>query len=959
MTLKIADRLHGFVVDNIRESAELRGNMVEMHYEKTGTRLCWIDNKEENKLFSITFKTLPENSTGVFHILEHSTLCGSKKYPVREPFVELLKSSMNTFLNAMTFPDKTMYPVSSRVDKDYLNLAGVYMDAVFAPRLLTDPNIFYQEGRHIEVDEEGNFTYKGVVFNEMKGAMSSADRLMGERLEQLLYRGSSYGFNSGGDPEEIPDLTYEKFVETYKRFYHPSNAYVFLDGDVPLEETLAMLDEYFSQFEKSENLPVVTPAAGEACEDSICFEVNAEEDLTDKSRLCIGKIVADWTEKEKLLAISVINDVLCGSNESPLKRAVLSSGLAQDMDLSIDDSVFQPMLELDLVNIKDGKEEELLNLIRETLKDIIGKGLDRDALEAGINRMEFRSREPEEPQGLIRCITAFSGWLHGGDPMKYCTWDKDFAAVRGWLQDGTFDRLAKEIYLDESGLAVLHGIPSHTISDEKREKEAARLQAIKEGMTAEEIDALKKENAALEAWQKTPDSPEALATLPLLSISDVDPAPKLIKSIESIESGVKTVFHPVSCHGIHYIRFFYDLTDYSLEELQLLSLVCGFFTKLPTEKTNALLLEQKVKNSFGRLSFDIRSFSKGLDRGSCTPKLMVSCSVLDDKLDDALELLHEIMMTTDFSVYDRIREIIMQIEEESKQIAARGGHMLGITAAGSHFSSANAVTEMLSGYSSIQLIHSMAKDFDAYKERIAAISEKCVKETFVRSRLVVTVSGDTACDVSALTDKLPVGTPVPEKTVYSVDLPNPLGLCGTTQVSFAERSWNLDEMGLKFDGSMYVGANIISLCYLWNRVRVQGGAYGCGLRVTPAGGLDCYSYRDPSPDKTLTAYDEMGDFLRSLAGSDEDIEKYIISTVSGTDPLASPRDYGNMADTKYFNGVSYEEEKNNRTRMLSTTKEDLARFADVLDEFAKKGAVCVVGHAAALKECGNLTVLDI
>jgi len=333
--------------------------------------------------------------------------------------------------------------------------------------------------------------------------------------------------------------------------------------------------------------------------------------------------------------------------------------------------------------------------------------------------------------------------------------------------------------------------------------------------------------------------------------------------------------------------------------------------------------------------------------------------VLDDKLNDALDLLYEIMMTTDFSVHDRIKEIIMQTEESNKQVAARSGHVLGISAAGSRYSSANAVSEMLNGYSSIQLVHSLAKDYDAYTGRIAALCDKCVKQTFVTKRLTVTISGDTSCDVSVLTDRLPEGTAAPEKTSYKLDLPASLGLSGTTQVCFAERSWNLGEIGLKFDGSMYVGANIISLCYLWNRVRVQGGAYGSGMRVTPAGGIDCYSYRDPSPDKTLTAYSEMGTFLRGLAQSGEDIEKFVISTVSGTDPLVSPRDAGSMADTRYFNGISYEEEKNNRSRMLNTTKEDLARFADVLDEFVKKSAVCVVGHTAALKECGELTVLEI
>ena len=957
--LKAGDLLHGFKVERIRENSEIRGRMVEMTFEKTATPLCWVDNGEENKLFSITFKTLPENSTGVFHILEHSTLCGSKKYPVREPFVELLKSSMNTFLNAMTFQDKTMYPVSSRVNKDYLNLAGVYMDAVFAPRLLEDPNIFYQEGHHTETDENGKLSYKGVVFNEMKGAMSGADRVMGEKMASLLCCDNSYGFNSGGDPEVIPDLTYEAFCETYRRFYHPSNAFVFLDGDIPLDETLILLEEYFSAFDRREDLPVVVPQQPKACEDSVEFEIGAEEDTENKGRLSFARLVGTYEDKEKLLAADILCDVLCGSNESPLKRAVLESGLAQDMSLGIDNEMYQPEIFMDLININDGCEQELISLIRGKLRELIRAGLDKKAIEAAINRNEFHAREPEEPQGLIRAIEALSGWLHGGDPLRFCTCDSDFKAVREMMETGAFDRLAEEIFLDEDGICVLHGIPSKTVGDEKREKEEKRLQEELDRMSEKDIEALKEANDRLVKWQQTPDSEESLATLPLLDLSDVNPEPFFTDSIEGEQAGVKTVFHPVSCHGIHHIALWFSLGDLDLAELAKVNFVCDLFASMPTGRLGILELEQEIKNSYGRISFKVQSISRLNDRTHTAPYLVVSFSVLDDKLESALALLHEIITDTRFDLTDRIRERVMQAEEMSKQAGAQAGHIYGLVAAASRYSADAAVREVLNGSTALNTLHAFAKDFDGHIGEMIEEAQKVMKQVFCRSRLTATVSGDTPCDLSSFLEKLPLGEKVPELAAYSISLPARLGLRTTAQISFAEQSWHLDEAGKQFDGSMLVASNIISLCCLWNKVRVQGGAYGCSMRASLRGSLDTYSYRDPSPARTLNVYKEAAAFLREMVSSGEKLDKYIISTVSNTDPLSSPRETGITADLRYFGRISREEERKQRKAMLETVPSDLLRFADILDQFAANGAVCVVGHDAALKECDLDEIRDL
>lgn len=440
MNLNETAARHGFCVDRVRESEELHGQMVEMHHKKTGAQLVWVDNGEVNKTFCVAFKTLPEDSTGVFHILEHSVLCGSAKYPVREPFVELLKSSMYTFLNAMTFPDKTIYPVSSRNEQDFLNLAEVYLDAVFAPRILQDPNIFYQEGWHIELDENGAPLYKGVVFNEMKGAMSDVDEQIYQKTLDVLFPANCYGWNSGGDPKHIPDLTYEQFLRMYRRYYHPSNARIFLDGAIPLDKVLTLAEEYLSRFDRLDEkheIPMQKPFAAEAEQ---AYEIGAEEDTADKTMLTLAKIVAPWSDTVRVTATEILFDVLTGSNDAPLKKALLATGKCQDVGMSLDNAMAQPYMMLTLRNIADGSEQELRQMIRDTVQQLVKTGLDKEALTASINSSEFSARQPGEPSGLLRCIHALDAWLYGGDPMQPLLSEERYQKLREMAAGDGFDR---------------------------------------------------------------------------------------------------------------------------------------------------------------------------------------------------------------------------------------------------------------------------------------------------------------------------------------------------------------------------------------------------------------------------------------------------------------------------------------------------------------------------------------
>ena len=451
MELKQLCKQHHFTLTQIRPIPGIDAELVQMVYEKTGTELCWVKSQERNKLFGIAFKTIPEDDTGVFHILEHSVLCGSAKYPVKEPFVEMLKSSMNTFLNAMTFPDKTVYPISSRNDQDFLNLTEVYLDAVFAPKILENSNIFRQEGWHYEL-QDGNLIYNGVVFNEMKGAMSSVDQASYRGLMKVLYPDLCYSYNSGGDPTAIPNLTYEQFIDSYRKNYHPTNARVFLDGDIPVEKTLALLDEYLSRYEMGEK-QALAPQKPTKQEQTIYYE--ATNDGTPKAQLLLGKILGTFDDKLGLLARQVLCDVLAGSNDAPLKRAILETGLCQDVSLNVEDGMIQPFMMLRLHNIEDENSAKLESAVRACAEKLVAEGIEKDRLVASINRFIFNLQQMKEPQGLIRGLNCMNAWLYDGDPMLYLHFEDCFGELRAMAENyieydcvvcGVMDARANQVY---------------------------------------------------------------------------------------------------------------------------------------------------------------------------------------------------------------------------------------------------------------------------------------------------------------------------------------------------------------------------------------------------------------------------------------------------------------------------------------------------------------------------------
>lgn len=970
--MKINDRIHGFTVTNIRDIREIGGRLVEMVHDVTGARLVWADNGDENKLFSVGFRTIPEDSTGVFHILEHSVLCGSDNYPVKEPFVELLKTSMNTFLNAMTFPDKTVYPVSSRVEQDYLNLTGVYLDAVFKPRMLSDPNIFYQEGWHIDTSEDEP-AFKGVVFNEMKGAMSEVDEIAQRHMGKLLFPGYCYGYNSGGDPDEITDLTYDSFVERYKRFYHPSNSYFYLDGDVPIDKTLGMIDSYLAGYGRREDLPVFKTQEPVRNERMLDFAAGSED---DKPMICFGKLIGSWEDRDRNLALSVILEQIADSNESPLKRAVLSSGLAEDMEIYAYDGISQPYLMMVFrgISCEDGSKpdeavleriaDKLLAIVEETIKRITDEGFDRRGLEASVNQTDFRFRQYPEPQALYRMVAAYSAWLYDGDPALYLCTDEAIANVRAMIENGEMEALASDIVGKTSKLSRLILMPSAEYGAKEEAAEAARVKAAMDALDEAGRAELEELNRILIEWQQTEDSEEALATIPQLDVKDIDPMPELYATEIRDAGGAKVLFHPVASNGIVYINAYFPVTKLGLSDLPAAALMTDLYKDLPTENFDVLSLQNEIRMYIGAISFGLDILAKDGDLDACAPCIRVRASVLEENLAQAEDLIIEILTRTKFDDKALLRELITQIDEDSKRTAVAQGHRLAMSEARSHWSARDAASEAVNGYSILQYLHGMNGASDEVLDAFIAFANEVTAKSINKQNAVISVTATEYADVSRLVSMLPEGDKMPERTHYESSLPRRMGIELPAAVSFAVTAYDMNADGRKMNGSVQVASNIISLSHLWNVIRVQGGAYGATMSASRTGGICCYTFRDPSPGRSLGVHKTLAEFIEGFAsagetGEEADLDGFIISTIAMTEPLMSPSSKSRAADDFFLSGFSDEDRIRIRREILETKVSDLAALRSMLEDMAAKGTVCVAGPKSALDACNDLEVFPL
>lgn len=952
------DILHGFRVEYAQPLEEIGATLWRMTYEKNGADLIWLERGDDNKTFAIAFKTIPSDHTGVFHILEHSVLCGSEKYPTKEPFVELIKSSMATFLNALTFADKTMYPISSRNPQDYLNLIDVYMDAVLHPLSITDPHAFRQEGWHYELDSpDGELVCNGVVYNEMKGAYASNDTVLEFEMNRQLFPDICYGCESGGHPNHITELTYEQYLANHHKYYHPSNARIILDGDIDLDAVLAKLDSYLCEYDRlaiDADIPfqkVVSPD-----ERTAFYEIGEEEDEQNKAILAKGWVFGDYREKEKNLAFTILSDVLASSNESPLPKALLDRSLAEDVYFRSEFGVQQLYAYLMIRNADPEKKAEIWEVVRETLEELAVNGLDHARLHNTLSRIEFAMREMAcdgAPRGLVFAITSLESWLYGGDPAQNLCYNDVFASLRAKIDEGWFERFLREVLLDNPHTGRVCLLPSKTLGEEKRQAEKARLAAVKAGLNDDDTAKIMREFEALRARQEAEDTPEQLATLPRLSLSDIPPLRKTIpQNVRQCEN-VTVLHQPLDTNGITYLSLYFTLEDMPADALTEISFLTSLLGESATEYYDALTLQSELQGKMGHFGVSLLTSAKRGNLDEVTPRIAVRIAVLEQNKAAAAQLLDEVMnrsVLTDSSfVYNILRQYRISFEQS---VAMRGNSYASMRVF-APTSVKGTLDEQLSGITMLRWLKRTDSEFAAEGESFCRRLNEWPAKIFIKSRLTVSVTGEyDEAWLRTIIDLLH-DAPTGPRVVYEKVAPRREGFLIPAEIGFAAKAFNVNALPTENKGWFRVAAQLLTFDYLWNDIRVKGGAYGTSLRDTTLGDVSLTTYRDPSPSRSLDSFDKAGQALRDFCENGGNVEQYIISTIAAIEPLMTPSSEGERAVGMYFSGLTDEALQRERDEILATTPEQLMAFSEILDEICARSGVCVVGGRNTLDACGD------
>lgn len=945
----------GFTQISRRPLAELDAVLWELRHDGTGAKLLWLDRAEENKTFCVGFPTQPWNDTGVFHILEHAVLCGSVRYPLREPYVELMKTSLNTFLNAITFPDKTLYPVSSRNEQDFHNLIQVYLDAVFHPLLLEKPEIFAQEGWHYEVDDARRVTCQGVVLNEMKGVFSAPDALLEYEANRRLFPDTCYRWVSGGDPAHIPELRWEDFTATHREWYHPSNALFFLDGALDLPAVLGLLDEVLSN---GSCRPVPPPPPLQAPVDGgtavVDYALSAREPLAGHHWLGLAYGAGTFRDRDELTALQALCDVLCGDNEAPLRRCLLGAGLAQDVTMQLNDGVQQPTVLLTVKNCPEEKLSAVEAALRDTLTRLTQTGLDRARVHATLDNLEFSLRERQGgwmPQGLLLATQVYASWLYGGDPAANLCVEPLFRRLHQRCDEGWFEALTARVLLDNPHHCRVILRPSHTLGSQRDEEEAARIESVTRAWQDTDWAAARTLQARTQRFQTTPDSPAALATIPRLRPEEIAPRPEPLPTEETTLAGLPVLQHTLPTLGIAYLNLYFGAEDLDREALCQAALLCELLGALETGTTAAGILPQKLRATFGSLQSRVEAYGEAEAFDHCRVFFCVSASMLNGKAAQGADLLGELLTDTRLQHRERLWEILRQRRASLARQIAEGGNSFAMTRAGAAFRTECAVQDCVGGIAYLQWLQAREAQGPEALPTLIDQLEALMTRLFTRARLTVSVTCDqtapAACLAQTLAQALPAGIwQRPAACALRCPPPAREGFVLPTDVAFAAMSGPFPDAN---QGAARVMKRVVFLDHLWSNIRVQGGAYGTGMVLRNNGLASLSSYRDPHAAHSLACYRAIPAFLRTFTG---DVSGAILGAVAESDPLRTPRDKGKTADAYHWKKLSYASLCRTRQEMLAATTRDVAGYAARMEECTARSAVCVLGPRRQLEACG-------
>jgi presequence protease len=964
---------HGFTLVETREIPELNTRGKLYRHEKTGAELLSLENEDENKVFGITFRTPPPDSTGIPHIMEHSVLCGSRKYPVKEPFVELVKGSLNTFLNAMTFSDKTCYPVASQNLQDFYNLIDVYLDAVFFPRLTLE--ILEQEGWHYELNEDASggldapLVYKGVVFNEMKGAYASPDNLIGRYSEQSVFPDNVYGLDSGGDPAIIPDLTYTQFKRFHEIYYHPSNARIFFYGDDDPDTRLRIVNEYLEEkiARALESLEAdsrieLQPALSEPRRIVEGYPVD-EGDDDPKSMITLNWLLPENNDPTRTLALGILSHILIGTPASPLRKALIDSGLGEDViGGGLDDSLRQLYFSVGMKGVDPSKVDEVAALIMSTLRELVETGLDPDMVAASINTFEFQLREQNTgryPRGLFVMIQALTTWLHDGDPFAPIAFEQPLEEIKTRVGSDSraFEALIAEHLLENPHLATVILEPDADLQDQQAAAEKARLAAAKRAMSDEELRALALHVQQLKKLQETPDPPEALATIPSLGLEDLDPEPKHVPTESLSHHDTDILYHDLFTNGIVYLDLGLNLHLLPQELLPYTGLFMSGLLELGTETEDFVKLTQRIGRETGGISPTTFTSTMHPTDGTAAWAFLRGKATVEQS-HELLAILHDILLTARLDNQPRFQQMVLErkAREESSLIPA--GHRVVASRLRAKFSEAHWVGEQIGGVDYLFFLRKLAEevtsDWPGVLEKLETIRRILVRRGAMLCNVTLDAENWTAVQ-PRLADFL---ARLPEDPAAGAEVvawspgynTQPEALTIPANVNYVGKGASLFDLGYQRHGSTEVISHYLRSTWLWERVRVQGGAYGGFCVFDPQSGTFGYlSYRDPNLVQTLDIYDQTPTFLEDLDLSQEELVKSIIGAIGNIDAYQLPDAKGFGAMARYLIDYSDEARQQYRTELLGTTVEDFKAFADVARRVAESGTVVVLGSSGAVQ----------
>ena len=958
------DKIKNYTIIEKKELPEVSGTGYLLRHDKTKARVMLIDNADENKVFCIGFRTPPSNSKGVQHIIEHTVLCGSKKYPVKDPFAELCKSSLNTFLNAMTYPDKTVYPVASCNDKDFQNLMDVYLDAVFNPDIYDIPEIFKQEGWHYEMESvDSPLTINGVVYNEMKGSFSSADAIVEQSIEKSLYPDSIYSLVSGGLPEDIPSLTREEYLDCHSKYYHPSNSYIYLYGDMDFNEKLDYIDkEYLAGYDYLEvDSEIKEQKAFDAPKEYTSFySLSEDEDLEDNTYLTYNTVIGKSTDITLNTAFDVLCYTLLDAPGAPLKKAIVDAGICAEVESNYEDEIMQPEFSIVARNSDEKYKDKFISIINDTLEEIISKGLDKKALTAAINHFDFRHKEANYgryPKGLMLILDAFGSWLYDeSEAFTRFSLNGVFDVLRSHVDDGYFEDIIRKYILENNHKSYGVTKPAYNLGRESEEKLREKLEAIRSKMTDEEKQKVVEDTINLKAYQEEPSSEEDLMKIPVLTIEDIKKEARKPKNRETFVDGVKTIHHDIFTNGISYVNLNFDANDLVDEEIYAMSLLCEILKFVDTDLHTSRELSGEIDLETGGIGFGVGVFAK--ENGEPYSYFFGKFKSFDDKLKEGFALLKEILFSSHITDRKRLKEIVAETKSNIRLDLVESGQITSTLRAASYISKTNYIKEKQEGIDFYRFLDDIDKDFDNRYEGLAKLLKGTLKKLLRKDALTVSFTSDKKPEdvLSGLlgdiykdfSDEKVGNTPEIKLSVKNE------GFTAASDVQYVASVGDYKKEGLAYNGALNVLRIIFGYDYLWIRVRVKGGAYGCSGSFSRSGIASMYSYRDPNLKETIDIFNDAYKYVQEFDVSDREMTKYVIGTIGSMDTPFTPQSEASFSFACYLMGITDEQLQRERDEVINADQSVIRSLAPYVKVIADSNVICAVGNEDKIKSAADI-----